>query len=301
MKTPFLYKRLGYVAINVTDLQATTNFYVNSVGLDISKNIEGQCVSLRCTETATDIAIYQNEEAGLRKVGFQLNSTGDLALAYEHFASKSYSPESLSEGECDFLQIKEGFWLREPHTGLRFEFYSEMVEPPEVFSKRLADIQRVGHVVLRTPELAQGRAALEQDFGMVCSDFVEDKAAWFRCYPNPLHHSIALVKSETAGFHHVNFMVSSIDDIGGGRNRFLGSDVPIVYGPGRHMPSGSIFLYFHDPDKLTNEYSFGMEEFEAEGAREPRMLENSPKTMDLWGGLPSPGFCAYGHIDPADH
>ncbi len=34
-----------------------------------------------------------------------------------------------------------------------------------------------------------------------------------------------------------------------------------MFGPGRHPPSESVFLYFLDPDGLTLEYSFGMEEF----------------------------------------
>ena len=56
-------------------------------------------------------------------------------------------------------------------------------------------------------------------------------------------------------------MVSEIDDIGTAINRFKHHDVPIVFGPGRHIASNSVFLYFLDPDGLTLEYSYGMEEF----------------------------------------
>ena len=45
------------------------------------------------------------------------------------------------------------------------------------------------------------------------------------------------------------------------RDRLRKAEVPIVYGPGRHPPSGSFFLYFLDPDGMTLEYSHGMEEF----------------------------------------
>jgi 2,3-dihydroxy-p-cumate/2,3-dihydroxybenzoate 3,4-dioxygenase len=43
--------------------------------------------------------------------------------------------------------------------------------------------------------------------------------------------------------------------------RMKKKQVPIVFGPGRHPPSGSVFLYFLEPDGMTLEYSFGMEEF----------------------------------------
>jgi 2,3-dihydroxy-p-cumate/2,3-dihydroxybenzoate 3,4-dioxygenase len=55
-------------------------------------------------------------------------------------------------------------------------------------------------------------------------------------------------------------------------------------GPGRHAPSGAIFLYVLDPDGLTVEYSFGMEEFPEENPRKPKYLAVEPETIDLWGG-----------------
>jgi 2,3-dihydroxy-p-cumate/2,3-dihydroxybenzoate 3,4-dioxygenase len=44
-----------------------------------------------------------------------------------------------------------------------------------------------------------------------------------------------------------------------------------------------VFLYFLDPDGLTLEYSFGMETFPAQGAREPRAWPAVPASVDLWG------------------
>ena len=68
--------------------------------------------------------------------------------------------------------------------------------------------------------------------------------------------------------HHVNFMVTEINDIGRALHRLGAQGVPIVHGPGRHPTSGSIFLYFLDPDGITLEYSFGMEEIPR--SRRPR-------------------------------
>ena len=99
---------------------------------------------------------------------------------------------------------------------------------------------------------------------------MEGVAEWLRAWPNPLHHSLALLQHSANTLHHINFMVTDIDDIGQAMNRMKGAGVPIVFGPGRHLPSTSIFLYFLDPDGNTNEFSFGMELFEEEGARGPR-------------------------------
>src|SRR3546814_6179117 len=84
------------------------------------------------------------------------------------------------------------------------------------------------------------------------------------------HHGSAIPAGPADCYNHVNFMVSDIDDVGRAINRMKAANVPIVFGPGRHEPSGSIFLYFLDPDGMTAEYSFGMEELDEVGARAPR-------------------------------
>jgi 2,3-dihydroxy-p-cumate/2,3-dihydroxybenzoate 3,4-dioxygenase len=93
-------------------------------------------------------------------------------------------------------------------------------------------------------------------------------------------------------------MVSAIDDIGIAINRFKRAGVPIVFGPGRHPASESVFLYFLDPDGLTLEYSFGMEEFPEVSPREPRVLPPVPESIDGWGGIRDPRMSATGLVQP---
>jgi 2,3-dihydroxy-p-cumate/2,3-dihydroxybenzoate 3,4-dioxygenase len=166
------------------------------------------------------------------------------------------------------------------------------------FRQSVTKIVRLGHVVLSVERFDEVTEFLTTQLGFAVSDFVEGHFAFLRCQPNPLHHSFAIGRS-VAGNHlnHVNFMVSDMDDIGIAMNRLQKHEVPVVFGPGRHKPSGSIFLYFLDPDGMTLEYSFGMEEFPEKGAREPRMLEAHPLALDTWGGLPKPDFGKVGAIE----
>jgi 2,3-dihydroxy-p-cumate/2,3-dihydroxybenzoate 3,4-dioxygenase len=91
-------------------------------------------------------------------------------------------------------------------------------------------------------------------------------------------------------------MVSTIDDIGRALHRLHRHDVPVVWGPGRHPPSDSVFLYFLDPDGLTLEYSFGMEAFDAHDPRAPHDLPGGPTTVDAWGAPRDPRLGAVGAI-----
>jgi 2,3-dihydroxy-p-cumate/2,3-dihydroxybenzoate 3,4-dioxygenase len=74
--------------------------------------------------------------------------------------------------------------------------------------------------------------------------------------------------------------------------------VPVVFGPGRHIASSSVFLYFLDPDGLTLEYSFGMEEFPEVDPRAPRTLPPVPESIDSWGAVRDPRMTAIGEIAP---
>jgi 2,3-dihydroxy-p-cumate/2,3-dihydroxybenzoate 3,4-dioxygenase len=71
----------------------------------------------------------------------------------------------------------------------------------------------------------------------------------------------------------------------------------VVRGPGRHPPSGSIFLYVLDPDGLTVEYSYGMEEFPEVDFREHRVLPPVPESINLWGGPTDKRLGAIGKIE----
>lgn len=296
MNYPFLYQRLGYVALGTTDIEKAVNFYENMVGLELSLNEAPLRASFRCSDMCTNLALYQSDTAGLLSVGMQLQSEQELSKARQHFEGLGYSLETISEDEKQFLQIGDAFRVYEPDSGVTFDFFHAATIPARDFKADITKIQRLGHVVIKTTKFDAVWKKMEEHFGLVTSDYVTDKATWMRCYPNPYHHSFAIINSSSEGLHHVNFMVSEIDDVGRARNRLKNADVEIVFGPGRHKPSGSVFLYFTDPDGMTMEYSFGMEEFPAEGAREPRMLKNSADVMDLWGGLPKPAFGSGGEI-----
>jgi 2,3-dihydroxy-p-cumate/2,3-dihydroxybenzoate 3,4-dioxygenase len=161
----------------------------------------------------------------------------------------------------------------------------------------VSQIQRLGHVVLRCVNRDEILRTLTEKLNFKVSDHFGDQVAFLRCFPNPYHHSFGLSRGAEDGLHHLNFMVTNVDDVGRAMNRMRKADVPVVYGPGRHDISNSIFIYFLDPDGMTAEYSFGMEEFPEDSPRPARHLPMKPEILDAWGGLPVPGFGSKGTID----
>lgn len=289
------YRRLAYVALAVTDLAASTAFYRDLVGLQMGETCDS-ITRLRCSELPQNLILAQGPVPGVARIAFELESRANLGEAFDYLAREGFAPAWVGDAETARLQIGEALRFREPVSGLAIEFHVDPVLPAEPFIPTCANIARLGHFVLNVADFDAVSASLVGKLNFRVSDEVPGKVAFLRCYPNPFHHSLAILSGPANGYNHINFMVSDIDDIGRGMNRMKAAGVPIVFGPGRHLPSGSIFLYFLDPDGMTAEYSFGMEEFGADDAREPRVLPMTAETLDTWGSVPDPRFAKTGAI-----
>ncbi|WP_096697601.1 VOC family protein [Polaromonas sp. AER18D-145] len=298
MSIPFRYRKLGYVALNVTDLERSVRFYTDMVGLDLSEPFGAGPAFLRCGADHHNVVLYPATAPGVKRIAFELESRAEMEHARKHLASLGLAVEDIPVEERAALRQGDGLRYVEPNSGLTFEYYTRVLQMALPFRQSVTKIARLGHVVLSVDRFDEMTDFLTTQLGFAVSDFVAGRFAFMRCQPNPLHHSFAIGRS-AGGNHlnHVNFMVSDMDDIGIAMNRLQKHDVPIVFGPGRHKPSGSIFLYFLDPDGMTVEYSFGMEEFPEKGAREARMLEAHPLALDTWGSVPKPEFAKVGAIE----
>ncbi|MGQ0699601.1 MAG: VOC family protein [Panacagrimonas sp.] len=295
---PFRYRRLGYVALNVTDLPCSTAFYRDRVGLAVSDTAE-DVVALRCSRDHHNVLLYAAKEPGIKRIGFELESASDLAAARSYVASLGLAVEAVPPDELKRLRTVAAFRFRLPGSGLCFEFFTQMMQLAKAYEPTVTKIERLGHIVLNVADFDATLDFLTGKLGFRTSDFVPGFAAFLRCYPNPLHHSLAILTGTNDHLNHVNFMVKDIDDVGSAMNRMKKNDIEIVFGPGRHQPSESIFLYYLDPDRMTVEYSFGMETFPEQGAREARLLEPVPGTLDSWGSVPTPAFGKIGVIEQA--
>jgi 2,3-dihydroxy-p-cumate/2,3-dihydroxybenzoate 3,4-dioxygenase len=254
-------------------------------------------IAFRCSRDHHNVLLYRGREAGLKRVGLELESAADLARAREYVKSLGLAVEEVAASELQRMRTLAAIRFRLPGSGLCLEFFVQMMHLAQAYQPSVTKIERLGHVVLNVSDFDGALDWLTGKLGFRISDLVPGFAAFLRCHPNPLHHSLAILAGSDNHLNHVNFMVTDIDDIGCAMNRVKEAGVEIVFGPGRHLPSESIFLYFLDPDGMTVEYSFGMETFPEEGARQPRLLEAVPATLDTWGSLPNAAFGKIGRIE----
>ena len=233
MSLDFRYRRLGYVALNVTDLARSSAFYTSMVGLAPAGDSAIGERLFRCTDRHHEVILQQSEVAGLRRVAWEMETERDLALIEAQLRSLGLPLRAVPEAECADLGITRAIRTTEPHTGACFEYFSGMSAAATPFVPTVTKIARLGHVVIATKDYPVCEQFFLDKLNYRASDRVEGAVTFMRCFPNPLHHSLGLSHAQENRLHHVNFMVTDIDDIGQALYRLQKNKVPIVFGPGQ--------------------------------------------------------------------
>lgn len=290
------YKRLGYLALNVSDPVRSRRFYEDIVGLQFAEQSANGDIYLRCSDFHHDLILTASQRPGLRRIGWQMESADALSALRESLAATGVATVDVTPGEASELGTDGGFRAIDPTTGAVHEFYSRMAFADSPFEATHTQIECLGHIVLATADLAASEQFYRDVMNFRESDRIDDAVVHMRCFPNPLHHAFGLGAGSAPALNHLTFNVNHIDDIGRAGHRMAAAGVPVVYGPGRHPQSGSVFFYFLDPDGLTLEYSQGMEEFPEHNPRPPRRFPIEGGVFDYWGGTPKPGFTEVGAV-----
>ena len=295
------YQKLGRVELNVTDLARAQRFYEAVVGLQpVGEGADGS-VLLRCDHDHHSLVLHRAGSAGLRVAGFMLEDLAQFTPLLARLKGAGLDPVEVPPAQCTQRQQQRALRVFEPLVGAVIEFYLPQVDAARPFQPTVTRIQRLGHVVFNTPDAAKAIAFWRDVLNFRVSDSVGEMITFMRCWPSPWHHGIGIAKADRKSLHHVNYMVTEIDDIGRALARLRKAGSPVVFGPGRHPASDSVFLYFLDPDGLTMEYSFGMEAFSESHPREARQLPLAPEWLDYWGSERDPRcFTGAGANAPLD-
>lgn len=289
MAADFRYRRLGYLVLNVSDIERSTHFATDVFGMDQSGETEDGGRFFRVGPGNHDIILQPADSPAFVRSAWELETEADLDRAFAHYTKLGLSPVWVADKECAGLKLERAFRVVEPILKTTWEYYSRMSYTSVPRKNRLTNFQGGKHYGLVVPDCKAITDYMIANMGFLVSDYLE---GWFasllRAFPNSNHHSFAPLQfpAPRPAFQHVAFMVDEIDDIGKLFNRVKQYDVKIQFGIGRHPTSGSIHLYIYDPDYFVWEYTLGMEQFPEAGAREPRRMSAAPENLDLWSAVP---------------
>jgi len=256
--------RLGHVALTVTDLERSRDFYAGLLCLH-EHHREPGAVYLRANEEfdVWSLCLKQGPTAGLGHAAFRVSTPDALAdlerLHRDRGLPTRRVPAGHEPGQGEALRARTS----DGHP-VEFYFAMEQVSPydedgrvrlPMRRTNRAGPVSpaRIDHVNLRSTDMEASLAYWRDALGFSVSEYLEDEAgdvalAWIRRTTGT--HDVALGRFDRPAFAHVAYYLQdplavfrAADAIGDAREHGR-----IEYGPSRHGITNAFFVYLRDPD-----------------------------------------------------
>lgn len=155
-----------------------------------------------------------------------------------------------------------------------------------------ASVQRLGHVVLQTPQFIRALNWYLDTFGLIVSDFqfapsrrdLGPVLAFMRCDRGSVptdHHTLALVLGPVSRYAHSAYQVTDLDVLAAGGEYLSKKGYHRAWGIGRHTLGSQIFDYWTDPDKIFVEHFTDGDMFD--NTLEPGWQPLTASSLAQWG------------------
>lgn len=249
---PFNILRFSYVDFEVTDLDASANFYAELLGLIITEKNEHQ-IFFRAMEEREhhSLILTKGSIPQCRGLGFKVFDEQDLLRIEKYFQKRGSEVKWMERPFTDkILQVRDNL-------GIPLEFYSKMDLLPTIHQQynlyKGAKPLRIDHVNMFSTDV-DSSAKFYNNLGFRLTEYTEDEdsgrmwAAWL--HRKGTVHDVAFTNGRGPRLHHVAYFLMNplniIDllDIMS-TSGYLDN---IERGPGRHGISNAFFLYIRDPD-----------------------------------------------------
>ncbi|ENU7734507.1 3,4-dihydroxyphenylacetate 2,3-dioxygenase [Salmonella enterica] len=246
--------RCAYMEIQVTDLKAAREFYVDILGLFVTEEDENT-IYLRSMEEFMhhNLVLRQGPVAAVAAFSFRVRSPEDVDRAEAWFKARG----------CRTIRRKGGFVKGigdsvrvEDPLGFPYEFFHDVQHVERLIWRydlcSPGTLVRLDHFNQITPDVPEALKYI-QGLGFRVTEDIRDEngvvyAAWVR--RKPTVHDTAMTGGSGPRMHHIAFsthekhnILAICDKLGALRKSDL-----IERGPGRHGVSNAFYLYLRDPD-----------------------------------------------------
>ena len=133
------YRKLGYVALNVTDLPRACAFYEGMVGL--RPNGWGGLgeAFFRCCEDHHSIVLFHAAEPGLKRIRFEIEDDAGLDRLASNLSAHGIDVSEVCAEERQALRQGRSVKITDPFTGAALEFYVDIEQASDLFAPTLAE------------------------------------------------------------------------------------------------------------------------------------------------------------------
>ena len=251
---PFNIVRMSHIELGVRDLNASRQFYVDTLGLIETAQV-GRSVYLRGLEERNhhSFVLTESDTADVRRLGFKVSCEADLDQIKSLFDSRGLATtwtEPYGQGRS--------LLARDP-LGIPLEFCYEFTQVKRNLQQyatyRGCQPQRIDHFNCFTADVQASHDFWALDLGFRTTEYTKTEgddpqlwAVWMHRKGNV--HDMAFTNGRGPRLHHVAIWAPTALHIIHLCDLMATSGylAAMERGPGRHGISNAFFLYVRDPD-----------------------------------------------------
>lgn len=274
-------RRLGYAVLSTRNIAEQVRYYSHTLGLYVVSEDERRAV-LATRHGLECIVLESGAEAGLTGLSFEIDPAISLAGAQKLLTKAGVSSE-IRPGKAP--NVGDVLAFKDPK-GSEIELFNEIRFAETDKDDRGVGILKLGHIASYVEDIDKVTAFYVEVLGFRRSDWINGLAVFLRCGPD--HHTVNFFKSEANKLNHLAFEVKDFAELVRASDMLARNNLPLEWGPARHMIGHNCACYHYNYDKLRVELYAEMDQMkdEALGYFDPRPWhEDRPQRPKDWDGL----------------
>ena len=282
--------RAAYVELMVTDLAASRRFYVDLLGLVVTRE-DDDAIYLRGWEERLhhSIVLRRAEAPAVGRLGFRVRAEKDLTPLAETLAQLGTTTAWVDK---DLHGMGRALRAWDPF-GYPLEFFYAMEQVPTQLQRfdiqRGAPIMRFDHFNLHSAQV-EDAFGFWQQLGFRCTEYIstdgpDERIAGGWLTRKPGVHDVALTLGRGPRLHHLGLYVAEPAGVLRACDQLAAAEYShaIERGPGRHGVSNAFFVYLRDPDGHRVEL-YACDYYTGDPDLQPlRWSVSDPRCRSFWG------------------
>jgi catechol 2,3-dioxygenase-like lactoylglutathione lyase family enzyme len=285
---------LDHVTLRVPDPAAAAEFYRRVLGLgEMGRAPSTGAILMSALPRNAgavpghELVLYPGAPAGLHHYALGVPDDRALAAAAALLRRRGVAVDGPREFEAIHGPAVR---LRDQDGGL-VELTVSAPRVPRPAAGVPFDLVKLSHVNAKSPDPARAARWWQDVMDFRLSDYIPETFYWLRC--NEEHTVVAFVRAETPGLHHIGFEIVSWEEIKRLLDHFVANDIKVEFGPGRHGPGNTLFVYFLDPWRIRWELLSEVSRIQDEATYQPGVWDavaGRRAAVNLWGPVPPEAF-----------
>lgn len=265
--------RVGEVCLRVLDLPESRRHYGDRMGL-IESHIGDDDKAYYKGADEHDwysLVIRQADESGIDYIGFKTLAEEDLERFEGALEARGIATRWVEAGAYPLSGRRLIFTLPTGHeahiyahkdqNGNGMPLRNPGTIPDEGYIRGMRII-RMDHVLIGGPNIEEARDLMRDVFGWTVSEQLVDHTnemplAVFLSASTKPHDIAFILQPEPARFHHVSFLLESVNDLYHAADLVGKYDIAVDVAPNRHGVTRGATIYFFDPSGNRNEVFTG--------------------------------------------